>query len=576
MGPGTRRRWLCKSQSATTGTTDTTSGHPTTANSLAFDNLVPGHTYRMQCEALHRPGIQHLIDLGPRNEPERPLPDRKAALTHPTPTRTPARSTAKLGPARQTLACLALWAVATAGLAIPASAQTEQPPAPEPAPVSGLAAPDASCVSGAGSISVSWSPVPGAAGYQATVQDFYSGQVVAESSRITETSHTFNGLAPQPLGYMVWVSAHDADRERSSLLKCAVTEAGGVSGASSHVRCQENDHVDYKDKLKIEWDPVSGATGYTVERWLEPILSTDKKEKLQTVTTTATSYEFTGLVRSRVYNFKVYANAGGLTAMHGEVKCRTYVLPAPTRSGIACTTTHNSIIYSWDPVADAERYGGKIQLDQRGSPQTEIPTPTETAGGTRITSTITHNDGARLLTATPYFIGVLAFLNDIPQHWTGIACWTSPADPSCSDITSTEIKLSWNPGRTAQDFYVYLGDKHNQEKAAHVFRDPYEDFTGLTPGTKYTLNVEAGPPPTYTDGWIKQSSPASIECETIPHPPSDLTCVDRLATTSSFSVSWTTSRGAMKYQGRVEGGNWMTTDSSTSHQFFRAESRRVV
>ncbi|MCY3634232.1 MAG: fibronectin type III domain-containing protein, partial [bacterium] len=418
---------------------------------------------------------------------------------------------------------------------------------------------------------MSWKTVPGATGYEATVQDFYTGKVVTESPRLTGTSHTFRGLAPQPLGYMVWVSALDEDRESSSLLKCAVNEAGGVSGASSNVRCKKNDDVAYKDKLKIEWDAVQGATGYTVERWLVPILETDTKEKLETVTTTATSYEFTGLVRSRVYNFKVKANAGDLSAEHGEVKCRTYVLPAPTRSGIACATTHNSIIYSWDPVADAERYGGKIQLDKRGSPQTEIPTPTPTAGGTRITSTITDNDGARLLTATRYFVGVLAFLNDIPQHWTGIACWTSPAGPSCSNITSTEIRLSWNPGRTAQDFYVYVGGQDNKKKATHVFRDAYHTFTGLTPNTSYTLNVEAGPPPTYTDPWIKRSSPASIQCKTKPPPrpdkPSDLACVDGSATDSSFSVSWTVSPGATKYQGRVKSGNWMRTDSFTSHQF---------
>ncbi|WP_419928367.1 fibronectin type III domain-containing protein [Candidatus Poriferisocius sp.] len=507
-------------------------------------------------------------------------------MTSPISPASPARAASNFGPARRIAAVVAVWAVAVAGLAAPAIAQSEQPPAPEPAPAGELAAPDASCVSGPGSISVTWGSVTGATGYRAAVQDFYTGQVIAESPRLTGTSHTFSGLALEPLGYMVWVSALDQDQERSSLLKCAVTEAAGASGvpcppgqvcgaSTASVTCAQGDESTKKTELDVSWDAAAGATNYRVERYQTPILSTDVPQKLETINTTATSHKFTRLVQSRAYDFEVYATVGGQTTKYAEGRCRTYVLRKPT--GLLCkTVTHNSITFRWDPVDGAQSYAGKIQLNRTGSEQTDIPTPTTITlpgGKKRITSTITHNQGARLTENTTYYIGVLAVLNGIPQHWSGKTCKTTcitcvhplpplpvaPAGLECSDESSSSVTLGWDAVSGASRYRVRKGTGQWSVKASGAARS--HEFSGLSANTAYSLSVAAQ----NSRGW---GTAASKECRTLAGPLAGFAC--SAATSTTLTVAWSEVDGATDYRVSVNSAeSWTEKDDgeARSHEF---------
>ncbi|MFZ5974691.1 MAG: fibronectin type III domain-containing protein [Bacillota bacterium] len=104
------------------------------------------------------------------------------------------------------------------------------------------------------------------------------------------------------------------------------------------------------DSVRISWDAVSGADGYTVYR-----STTSTGDYTPVKDTASTSYTDTGLTTGQTYYYKVEAyNDAGSSGLSSAASARP--VPAAPESVTAVSAASDSIMISWDAVAGADGY----------------------------------------------------------------------------------------------------------------------------------------------------------------------------------------------------------------------------
>ena len=149
--------------------------------------------------------------------------------------------------------------------------------------------------------------------------------------------------------------------------------------------------------FKVQWQSVSGASGYQVQVWSNGV-------KLREVDTTNTDYTYSieeatvdGVQRS--YTIRVASKSGAKLSTYAELSISNPV--PPVLSNIYTSATANSITISWTPsdVPDLKDYAVWLSTTPDFDPTAIAPTKTVTT----LTTTI-----GGLEATTPYYIRVAA------------------------------------------------------------------------------------------------------------------------------------------------------------------------
>ncbi|WP_348799723.1 fibronectin type III domain-containing protein [Flavobacterium adhaerens] len=183
------------------------------------------------------------------------------------------------------------------------------------------------------SINFSWTAVTGATGYK----------IFKDGVPISSVSTTTGSLTGLTIGtsYNIQVLAYNTSGDGAlSVIVPMSTMLAGPTGLTLTSATASS--------LNFSWNTVTGATGYKIF-----------KNGDAAVTTTGTSWSFSGLSASTTYTIRVlaYNSAGdGLSTSVGmSTSVSSSSLPAPTNLILTSNTT-SSINFSWTAVAGATGY----------------------------------------------------------------------------------------------------------------------------------------------------------------------------------------------------------------------------
>jgi len=284
--------------------------------------------------------------------------------------------------------------------------------------------------------------------------------------------------------------------------------------------------------ITLSWTKSTGATSYEVNGgaltgW--------------TALSDVATYQFTGLTAGTQYTLQVRAKNTGGTSAAASATARTIPV-APTGLQTSGITT-SAITLSWTKSAGAASYevnGGAL------------------SGWTALSDVATYQFTG-LTAGTQYTLQVRAKNTGGTSAAASASARTIPVAPTglqTSGITGNAITLSWTKSTGAASYEVNGGALSGWTDVGDVAT--YQ-FTGLTAGTQYTLQVRAK----NTGG---TSAAASATARTIPVAPTGLQTSG--ITTSAITLSWTKSAGAASYE--VNGGalsGWTALSDVATYQF---------
>ena len=309
------------------------------------------------------------------------------------------------------------------------------------------------------SVSLSWSKVSGATGYQ-VYQYNSSSKKWEKIKNVTKTSYTVTSLSSAKT-YKFKVRAY-----KGSSLYGAYSSAISVSTKPAKVKNLKAGTVT-TTAVPLSWDKVTRATGYQVYQYNA---SSKKWEKVKS--TTKTSYTVTSLSSAKTYKFKVRAYFKGDTTAYGSYSSEISVTTKPAKvTGLKVTDkTDLNFTLKWNKVSGASGYEvykltGKTWQLLRFTTATSVTI--EDAG--------TLNDykvRAYVIVSNAAVCGAFSSPiaasanksngNDIePSDTTGKA----PAVPKGltlkSEPKNNRIVISWNKVSSATGYKVYLYDSLN-------------------------------------------------------------------------------------------------------------------
>ena len=229
------------------------------------------------------------------------------------------------------------------------------PPPPPPPRVDGVTVTPA-----VESLVVSWNPVADATGYKVQWKSGVRGyDPEARQARIGDagtTSHTIPDLVPG-IEYTVRVIAtkdNTPDGEPSA-------EATGTPMVPAPDRVDDVTVTPGVESLVVSWNPVTDAIGYKVQ-WRSGEQDYDPAARqARTGDADTTSHTIPDLVPGVEYTVRVIATRAN--APDGEPSAEATGIPMATPparvDGVIVTPGVESLVVSWDPVADANGY--KVQ-----------------------------------------------------------------------------------------------------------------------------------------------------------------------------------------------------------------------
>ena len=237
------------------------------------------------------------------------------------------------------------------------------------------------------SVKVTWSAVPGAAGYQVYSATSSAGPWTLKGT-VTTPSFTNTGLVTGK-SYYYKVRSYNAAKVYSAY--SAVVSARPIPPSPSSVKAVAASY----SSVKVSWGAVSGATRFEVYR------ATSSSGSYTLVgTTTATSFTNTGLRTGSPYYYKVrcYHLEGSVkvySAFSAVVSAKTAIgTPGSVRAARASST---SIRVTWGKVSGATKY--------------ELWRSTSSGGTYALVATTSslYYTNSRLTTARTYYYKVRAY-----------------------------------------------------------------------------------------------------------------------------------------------------------------------
>ncbi|URZ01538.1 fibronectin type III domain-containing protein [Clostridium felsineum] len=260
--------------------------------------------------------------------------------------------------------------------------------------------------------------------------------------------------------------------------------------------------------ITVNWTAVTGATGYDIEVDGKVITGI-----------TGTSYEITGLTAGTSYSYRVRAIFSEGTSDWNELITKSTLSVVKNVTAVASST---SITTSWAAVAGAISYD--IEVD--GKVITGITSTSYVISD--LTVGTNHTYRVRVITAagTGDWTDVYSKVTlDVVSNVTSIA-------------TSTSITVNWDKVAGATGYDIEVDGK----VITGITSNSYV-ITGLTPGTVYSYRVRADVSTGVGDwsGLVTQSTLSTV---------SNVTAA---VTSTSMTVNWTAVVGATSYDVEVDG-----------------------
>lgn len=322
------------------------------------------------------------------------------------------------------------------------------------------------------SVTLTWKEVPGATGYDVEIYSS-SKKTYVSKGKTSKTSYTVNGRDSYT-AYYFRVKAYFTDGEGT-----VYSEPSSKVSARTKMGKVENLEAASKTSsyIKLSWDKVKNAKGYTVEQY-----SGKKWVKLKDVT--GTSYTVKGLNASKAYKFRVRAYYN--TSNYGDYSdTLTVYTNLPKVTGVKTSSaTASSVKLSWSKVSGATNYAVYRSTD--GKKWTKV----KTVSGTSLTVT-------GLSSGTTYQFKVTAYSSKIKTYGdysSVVKATTVVGKVDSLEIASrakTSIKVSWDKEKGAAGYEVYMStDGKKWTKIATTTKN-YATASSLKKNTSYQFKVRA-------------------------------------------------------------------------------------
>jgi fibronectin type 3 domain-containing protein len=329
-------------------------------------------------------------------------------------------------------------------------------------------------------ISLQWNDVAGETGF--TMQRSNDGTTWANLAAVgaNVTSYTDTGLSSGSI-YYYRVSAVDAGGSSAPSAAVSATATGTTPPQPTGVSASAAS----SSEIDIQWQSVSGATGYRVER------SPDGSTGWTAIHTgTATTYSDLGLTAATTYYYRVFAtNSSGDSPASATVDATTLPLPPAAPSNPAATAISGSqITVSWNDVAGET--GFTVQRSPDG-------TSSWTTAGTTAQGVTSLTDSG-LAASTTYYYRVLATNaggssspSSIVSATTLSAAPPAPTGLRAAALSSTSTTVSWGASSGATTYQVQRSPNGSTwTTLTSTAQTSYND-TGLTAATTYSYRVIA-------------------------------------------------------------------------------------
>ena len=424
---------------------------------------------------------------------------------------------------------------------IKATPTAEEPPAPAvpEAPA------DVTAIAEDSQITLSWTEVEGATGYQVCID---GGEwETAESN----TSHTFTGLNNDQT-YTLKVRAVKDDVHGTESQEVTATPTAGENPTPELPATPTGLTTTPSDKqVTLSWTEVEGATSYEVR--------VDEEEWI--TVEGGTEYTFTNLTNNQEYTFTVRAindaGAGTEASTTATPKAEPSVpvtLAAPAR--FEAQAGDGEVTLSWNEVVgDVTRY--EVSMDGGNQWVTADSSTGHTftglTNGTEYTFKVravndNGNGAAATTKATPV---AQIILPSAPENFTAVA-------------GDGQVTLSWD--EVEGDIIRYEVSMNNGIRWVQASSNTNHTFTGLINGRAYTFKVRAIS--SEGSGEASTTTATPVE-EVVPTAPAAPTNVKAQAGDSQVSLSWTEVAGeVIRYEVSSDGGKtWTQANSTTSHTF---------
>jgi len=389
-------------------------------------------------------------------------------------------------------------------------------------------------------LSLTWQPVPGATGYQvyrriegspwpATPAGTVTGTLFNDKDLTNGTTYQYTVATISAAGAGAW-SAPVSGRAEADRMTPAPVNVAVIPGNT---------------QATVTWDPVPGATGYSVT-----VASTSGGTDIgATRYENGTSCTISGLTNTETYHFRVQASASYWSAFSDEVSTTlpTTLPLAPT--GLSVTGGNSQLSLTWTKVTGATSY--RVYRRTEGNPWPVAP-----AG--IVTGTLFTDSG--LTNGTTYQYTVAAVNASGGGAWSPVINGTPVASRKTTAPVNvkvvagyTQATVSWDPvpGATGYSITVVTSPGGADIGASQYQAGPSCTVTGLTNGTTYYFRVQAG-----SSYW----SAYSAEVSATPSVSRLLAPTGLYAASGNTQVTlnWTTVPGASSYlvYRRLAGSAW--------------------
>jgi len=374
-----------------------------------------------------------------------------------------------------------------------------------------------------GSITISWSPVSGADGYNIYRSLSYSGTYNMVGT-VNSTTFTDTGLLANTAYYYKVAAYNSIGASEQSSSVSATTS--GSNGATLSVPANVTATAVSSSSITVSWSVVSGANGYLIYRSLSYSGIYDEVGDAY-----STSFTDTGLSANTAYYYKVSAfNNYTETAQSSPVSATTSAgnTPPSAPSNVTATATSpGSITVSWSVVSGATGYYIYRSLNYSG-PYDNIGT-SYSASYTDTGLSANTNYHYRVAAYNNYGVGAQS--STIASVITSGSAPDTPTDVTATVESSSTITVSWSAVSGADGYNIYRSTSpYGFSQIGTSTATSYTD-TDLSGSTTYYYTVSA-----YTDNYGEGEQSSYASATTVPDTPTNVTAT---ATSQSIiTVTW--------------------------------------
>ena len=405
------------------------------------------------------------------------------------------------------------------------------------------------------SIDVSWGVVTGASGYELYRATSSTG-TYALIATTTEPSYNNTGLKTNST-YYYKNRAYTIGTVKMYSGFSTVVNSKTIPSVPASVKAVSSS---YKS-INTRWGAVTGASGYEVYR----AISGSGTYTLIT-TTTATSYNNTGLKTNSTYYYKVraYTKVGTVKVYSSfSTVVNSKPIPSAPISVKTVSSSYNSISVSWGAVTGASRYEVYRARSSTGTYALIATTTEPSYNNAGLTTNSTYYYKIRAYTT----VGSIKIFSDFSIVVSSKPIPSAPTSVKAVSTSYNSINLSWGAVTGASEYEVYRATSSTGTYTliSTITATSYNN-TELTTNSTYYYKSRA-----YTavgNEKVYSGFSTVVSSKPIPVAPGAVKAVS--SSYKSINLSWETVAGASGYEvyrATSSGGNYtlLTTTMATSY-----------